>query len=132
MFNIMNPRKTSSIFNTPKLVKLAYYVSFTAKNITGEFSNTGKWHSDEDFAPTNVYGSNNSGNIPPNQKTSSAALEPPPSFCVPSTDINEEDLQLFSSITSELSSSLLQNLPRKCHRIWELSTSIADLHRTDD
>ncbi|KAK9710953.1 hypothetical protein QE152_g25723 [Popillia japonica] len=92
-----NPRKTVSIYNIPKLVKLAYLESFTAKNITSGFSKPGirplneMAFSDEDFAPTDVYASNNSENIPPNPETSCAALEPQPSICVPWTEMNEEE-----------------------------------------
>ncbi|XP_063913884.1 uncharacterized protein LOC135130432 [Zophobas morio] len=103
-----NPGKTINIYNIPKLVKLAYFESFTAKNITSGFEKPGIWpfnemaFSDEDFAPTDVYASNNSVNVPPNLETSTVALEPQPSASVPSADMNESDIR-------EQSPSLLQN-----------------------
>ncbi|KAF5270467.1 hypothetical protein FQA39_LY08345 [Lamprigera yunnana] len=82
-----------SIYDIPKLVKLAYMESFTS-----EFAKPGIWSfnemtfSDEDFAPIDVYTLNHSENIAPNPETSSVTLEPQPFISLPSADMNEEDL----------------------------------------
>lgn len=107
-WHMSNPGKTINIYNIPKLVKLAYFESFTAKNITSAFEKPGIWpfnemaFSDEDFAPIDVYASNNSVNVTPNPETSTVALELQPSTSVQSTDMNEADIR-------EQSPSLLQN-----------------------
>lgn len=120
-----NPGKTINIYNIPKLVKLAYFESFTAKNITSGFEKPGIWpfnemaFSDEDFAPIDVYASNNSVNVPPNPETSTVALESQPSTSVPSTDMNESDIR-------EQSPSLLQNSQDIVTGTGEPSTSAAE------
>lgn len=107
-WHMSNPGKTINIYIIPKLAKLAYFESFTAKNITSGFEKPGIWpfnemaFNDEDFAPIDVYASNNSVNVPSNPETSSVAQEPQPSTSVPSTDMNQSDIR-------EQSPSLLQN-----------------------
>jgi transposase-like protein len=65
-WHVTNPGKTVTIYNIPKIAKLAYFEAFTAKNITSAFSSPGIWpfnqlaFSDEDFAPIKVYTSGNS------------------------------------------------------------------------
>ncbi|KAG7300114.1 hypothetical protein JYU34_015655 [Plutella xylostella] len=60
-WHVNNPGKTLNIYNIPKLAKLAYFESFTCKNIASAFEKTGIWpfnklaFSDEDFAPVQVY-----------------------------------------------------------------------------
>lgn len=55
-----NPGKTINIYNIPKLAKITYFESFTAKNITSGFEKPGLWpfnemvFSNEDFAPIDV------------------------------------------------------------------------------
>lgn len=72
-WHIMNPGKAVSIYNIPKLVKIAYFESFTAKNITSGFRAPGIWplnelaFSDEDFGPIEVYTSGNLEPMPANQ-----------------------------------------------------------------
>lgn len=72
-WHTMNPGKALTIYNIPKLVKIAYFESFTAKNITSGFNKPGIWplnelaFSDEDFAPTEVYKSGNVETVPPTQ-----------------------------------------------------------------
>lgn len=62
-----------------------------------------KWPSAmKNFAPIDVYTSNNSVNVPPNPEKSTVTLEPQPSTSMPSTVINESDIR-------EQSPSLLQN-----------------------
>jgi len=74
-WHVSNPGKTLNIYNIPKLAKIAYFESFTAKNITSSFEKTGIWpfnklvFSDNDFAPVQVYQSDpttesNDNNIP--------------------------------------------------------------------
>ncbi|XP_039759705.1 uncharacterized protein LOC120633562 [Pararge aegeria] len=119
-WHMSNPGKTINIYNIPKLVKLAYFESFTAKNITSAFEKPGIWpfnemaFSDEDFAPIEVYASNNSVNRTFNPDTSTVALELQPSTSVPST---EADIR-------EQSPSLLQN--SLFTGIGEPSTSAAE------
>lgn len=114
-WHMSNPGKTISIYNIPKLVKLAYFESFTAKNITSGFEKPGIWpfnemaFSDDDYAPINVYSSNNPENLPPNLQTSPRTIESQLFLGMSSTDINEDNL-LLPSVTRELSPSLLQNL----------------------
>lgn len=119
-----NPGKKINMYNIPKLVKLAYLESFTARNITSGFEKPGIWpfnemaFSDEDFAPINVYASNNSVNVKPNPETSTVALEPQPSTSVPLIDMNEAD-------SREQSHFLLQN-SQYITRNGEPSTSAAE------
>lgn len=107
-WHMMNPGKTVGIYNIPKLVRLAYYESFTAKNIISGFTKPGIWpfnemaFSDDDFVPINVYISGNPKNTLDNQNTSSAILEPQPVCCMPSNQIHEEDQQLSIADTREL------------------------------
>lgn len=60
-WHIMNPGKALKIYNIPKLVQIAFFKSFAAKNITSRFNKSGIWllnelaFSEEDFAPTEVY-----------------------------------------------------------------------------
>lgn len=62
------------------------------------FTTFPKWYMTvQDFTPTNVYTSNNSANILSNSEGSSATVEPQPSICVPSTDMNEVDLLILVS-----------------------------------
>ncbi|KAK4882501.1 hypothetical protein RN001_005820 [Aquatica leii] len=86
--------------------------SYTTSPSTSSSLNTEEQHasiwpfndmafSDDDFAPVDVYASNNSENVAPNPETSSVALEPQPSTCVSATDMNEEDLLLSSIDTRE-------------------------------
>jgi len=74
-WHVSNPGKTLNIYNIPKLAKIAYFESFTAKNMTSSFEKTGIWpfnklvFSDNDFAPVQVYQSDpttesNDNNIP--------------------------------------------------------------------
>ncbi|CAH2084120.1 unnamed protein product [Euphydryas editha] len=138
-WHLANPGKTISIYNIPKLVKLAYMESFNFKNIISGFAKPGIWpfnqmaFSDEDFAPVSVYTSSNLENIPPNSETNSAALGPQPSINLPSPNINVEDLLLENNTiidesidTRELSSpSLLQDLQDIFTEICKTSTSSA-------
>ncbi|XP_073956414.1 uncharacterized protein [Choristoneura fumiferana] len=60
-WHVNNPGKTLNIYNIPQLAKLAYFESFTGKNITSAFEKTGIWpfnklaFSDDDFAAVSVY-----------------------------------------------------------------------------
>ena len=65
-WHVNNPSKTLSIYNIPKLAKIAYFESFNCKNIISGFEKTGIWpfnklaFSDEDFTPVQVYHSDTS------------------------------------------------------------------------
>lgn len=60
-WHINHPGKALSIYEIPPLAKLAYFESFTVKNITSAFTKPGIWpfnklaFSDDDFAPCDVY-----------------------------------------------------------------------------
>ncbi|KAG5892730.1 hypothetical protein JTB14_001101 [Gonioctena quinquepunctata] len=60
-WHVNNPGKTLTIYNIPKLAKIAYVESFNCKNIASAFETTGIWpfnkltFSEEDFAPVQVY-----------------------------------------------------------------------------
>ncbi|KAG5870849.1 hypothetical protein JTB14_029555 [Gonioctena quinquepunctata] len=60
-WHVNNPGKTLTIYNIPKLAKIAYLESFNCKNIASAFETTGIWpfnkltFSEEDFAPVQVY-----------------------------------------------------------------------------
>lgn len=56
-----NPGKTLNIYNIPKLAKVAYFESFSGRNITRAFEKTGIWPFNklafgvDDFAAVSVY-----------------------------------------------------------------------------
>lgn len=60
-WHINHPGKALSIYEIPALAKVAYFESFTGKNITSAFSKPGIWpfntlaFSDDDFAPCDIY-----------------------------------------------------------------------------
>ncbi|KAG5866584.1 hypothetical protein JTB14_008158 [Gonioctena quinquepunctata] len=101
----MNTGKALTIYNNPKLVKIAFFESFTAKNITNGFNKPGIWplnelaFSDEDFAPTEVYTSGNLEHVPPTQNVVEdlSAPTPQPSvsdICQPSTSGTQDFLKV--------------------------------------
>lgn len=104
-WHTMNPGKALTIYNIPKLVKIAYSESFTAKNITSGFNKPGIWplnelaFSDEDFAPTEVYTSGNVETVPPTQnivKDLPAPTRQPvvSDICQPSTSGTQDVLEV--------------------------------------
>lgn len=42
-WHVSNPEKTLNIYNIPKLAKIAYFESFSTKNITSAFAKTRIW-----------------------------------------------------------------------------------------
>lgn len=94
----MNPGKAVSIYNIPKLVKTAYYETFTPKNVKSGFSTPGIWplnelaFSDDDFAPTGVYTSGNLESTPLNT--------PEQSLCNSQTTPNLYDPQTSGAPTT--------------------------------
>lgn len=115
-WHIMNPGKALSIYNIPKLVKIAYFESFSAKNITSGFSAPGIWplnelaFSDDDFAPTEVYTSGNLENTPPNQNISKNLATPTQQLivndlCQPSTSTIQDFLEIPQESRSQTSNS---------------------------
>ncbi|CAF4937022.1 unnamed protein product [Pieris macdunnoughi] len=104
-WHMMNPGKALTIYNIPKLVKIAFFESFTLKNIISGFNSPGIWplnelaFSDEDFAPTEVYRSGNVEYVPSTQNVVEdlSAPNPEPSvsdICQPSTSGTQVFLEI--------------------------------------
>lgn len=117
-WHIMNPGKALTIYNIPKLVKIAFLESFTAKNITSGFNKPGIWpltelaFSDEDFAPTEVYTSGNLQHMPPTQNVvenlSAPTLQPIVSdICQPSISGTQYFLEVPRESTEQAINSPL-------------------------
>lgn len=85
-WHVTNPGKTITIYNIPKIAKIAYFEAFTAKNIISAFTSPGIWpfnrlaFSNEDFAPIEVYTASNTIDNPVESQpsTSSSNNSQPP------------------------------------------------------
>lgn len=78
-WHVNNPGKTLNIYNIPRLAKIAYFESFTGKNITHAFEKAGIWpfnrlaFGDDDFAPVNVYYSSSTQDAQTNPQASTSS-----------------------------------------------------------
>ncbi|XP_046972441.1 uncharacterized protein LOC124539186 [Vanessa cardui] len=117
-WHTMNPGKALTIYNIPKLVKIAYFESFTAKNIISGFNKPGIWplnelaFGDEDFAPTEVYASRNIENVTSTQNIVEDLSAPTPQpvvsdICHPSTSGTQDFLEIPPESTEQTINSPL-------------------------
>ncbi|XP_046975376.1 MFS-type transporter clz9-like [Vanessa cardui] len=117
-WHTMNPGKALTIYNTPKLVTIAYFESFTAKNIISGFNKPGIWplnelaFGDEDFAPTEVYTSRNIENVTSTQNIVEDLSAPTPQpvvsdICHPSTSGTQDFLAIPPESTEQTINSPL-------------------------
>lgn len=117
-WHIMNPGKALTIYNIPKLVKIAYFESFTAKSITSGFNKPGIWplnelaFGDEDFALTEVYTSRNIENVTSTQNIVEDLSAPTPQpvvsdICYPSSSGTQDFLEVTPESTEQTINSPL-------------------------
>ncbi|GBO99210.1 hypothetical protein EVAR_65915_1 [Eumeta japonica] len=117
-WHIMNPAKALTIYNIPKLVKIAFFELFRAKNITSGFNKTEIWplneltFSNEDFAPTKVYTSGNVEHVSPTQNVAEDLSAPTPlpsvsDICQPSTSGILDFLEVPQESTEQTMNSAL-------------------------
>ncbi|XP_026326754.1 uncharacterized protein LOC113235308 [Hyposmocoma kahamanoa] len=105
-WHVTNPGKTVSIYNIPKIVKIAYLETFMAKNIISGFSSPGIWpynqlaFSDVDFAPVEVYTLSNTENTLGYQRSNNIISQDNKSAIVPSQPLASTHRELKETVSN--------------------------------